>query len=130
VALTVKAVIARNAQGPTEETRKKLIDSHTGLTRSLESREKQRLTITGANNHFYGRTHSEETLAQTRKPIRCVTTGDVFPSLLQAAQWAGWNGGGSGNLSRALKGKGNFLGKHFEYVQQLSKPIIGEMHGL
>ena len=124
----VAAVISRNKQGPTEVTREKLKAVHTGVSRRFESRDKQRKSVTGTNNHFYGKTHSEETLAQIRKPVRCVTTGDVFPSLLQAAQWAGWAGGGSGNLSRALKGKGNFLGKCFEYVQQLSEPTIGDMH--
>jgi len=123
----IAALKRRRGTKAPPETRKKLVDSHTGLIRSLESREKQRQSVTGINNHFYGKTHSEETLSQIRKPIRCITTGDVFPSLLQAAQWAGWIGGGSGNLSRALKGKGNFLGKRFEYVQQLFEPIIGEI---
>lgn len=124
----VVATIARNKLSPSEETRQKLVDSHTGLTRSLESREKQRRSVTGSRNHFFGKSHSSETLTKIRKAVRCVTTGDVFPSLLAAAQWAGWTRGGSGNLSRALKGKGKFLGKRFEYIQQLSEPIIGEMH--
>ena len=123
----ISALQRRKGSKATPETIQKLIDSHTGLTRSLESRNKQRQSVTGINNHFYGKKHSEDTLAKTRKPIHCIDTGDIFPSLLHAAQWAGWNGGGSGNLSRALKGKGNFLGKRFEYVQQLSEPIIGEI---
>lgn len=121
----VKAVITRNKLGPSEETRGKLKIAHTGLTRSLESREKQRQSVLGSNNHFYGKTHSEETLTKIRKLVRCVETGDVFSSLLEAAKWTGSKS--PENLSRAIRLGYNFSGKHFEYIQQLSASIIGEI---
>ena len=44
----------------TEERKKKLSDLKKGVPRSKESREKQSKTMRGENNHFYGKTHSEE----------------------------------------------------------------------
>lgn len=43
-----------------EEIRQKLSNSLTGKKRSEESKEKQRNSILGNKNHFYGKTHSDE----------------------------------------------------------------------
>ena len=49
------------------ETIKKLQESHTGLKRSKESRLKQGKSTLGADNNFYGKTHSETSRVKMRE---------------------------------------------------------------
>ena len=50
-----------------EET-KKILSQKSSRPRSMESRKKQSISVTGEGNHFYGKTHSEETRKKMRKP--------------------------------------------------------------
>ncbi len=58
--------LSRLGAKATPETLQKLQDSHTGLTRSQESRIKQAASVTGEKNHFHGRTHSSAARAKQR----------------------------------------------------------------
>jgi hypothetical protein len=113
---------------PSPLTVQRLITSHIGTQRSQESRENQRQSVTGSGNHFYGKKHKSDVVIKMSKQVRCLDTGEVFSSLAEAAKWAGWLGGGPGNMSRALKSTGNFMGRQFEYVQQLSDACVGGFH--
>lgn len=46
--------------GHSDETKSKISQSRIGMARTLESRKKQSETVSGKNNHFYGKTHSDE----------------------------------------------------------------------
>jgi hypothetical protein len=54
-----KALVKRNLSPVSPEIRQKIGNSHTGLRRSRESRAKQGLSISGINNHMYGKHHSD-----------------------------------------------------------------------
>ena len=54
-----------------EETKQKMSDFNRGKTLSEETREKISTTMSGKNNHFYGKHHSEE----TRKKLSDVKRG-------------------------------------------------------
>jgi predicted DNA-binding ArsR family transcriptional regulator len=45
----------------TIETKNKMSDAKMGYTRTLSSRNKQSKSVTGENNHFFGKTHSQKT---------------------------------------------------------------------
>jgi group I intron endonuclease len=45
----------------TDAWRKSISESLLGLSRSIESRQKQSVSVTGNKNHFFGKTHTEET---------------------------------------------------------------------
>jgi hypothetical protein len=64
--LRIAALIARNKLGPSPQTLQNLRDSHLGVGRSEASCEKQSQSVTGEKNHFYGKHHSEATLALLR----------------------------------------------------------------
>ena len=54
----------------TIETKNKMSDARMGYTRTLESRQKQSESISAEGNHFFGKTHSQETrerLSQLKK---------------------------------------------------------------
>ena len=51
-----------------EETKKKISDSHKGKKASLETKEKNRLNALGENNPFYGKKHKEESLLKMKQP--------------------------------------------------------------
>ncbi len=55
------------------DTRKKASITKTGTTRSVESRKKQSNTMQGEGNHFYGKSHSDE----SRRKISENTQGRV-----------------------------------------------------
>jgi group I intron endonuclease len=65
-----------------------------------------------------GKKHSVETRALLsalkNKPVRCLGTNEVFPSLTHAVERLG---GCTTNLSRAIRHNGRFFGKRFEYAQ-------------
>ena len=110
----VAACKARRGAKATLETIEKLRNSHIGLVRSVESRKKQSQSVTGARNHFYGKTHSEASMAGRWRSVRCIDTDEVFPSLRHAAEHLG---GGQSNLVRSIKKGHKFQGKRFEYAQ-------------
>jgi len=64
-----------------------------------------------------GQLHSAETKvklsAMKNKPVRCLSTGEVFPSLTYVIKKLG---GGVANLSRAIRRGHNFFGRRFEYA--------------
>ena len=50
-----------------EET-KKILSQKSSKPRSMESRKKQSISVSGDKNHFYGKTHTEKTKEKMRKP--------------------------------------------------------------
>lgn len=105
---------ARRGTKASPQTIEKLRNSHIGLVRSEASRKKQSLSVTGAGNHFYGKTHSESAMAGRWRAVRCIDTDEVFPSLRHVVERFG---GSQSNIVRSIKKGHKFLGKQFEYVQ-------------
>ena len=75
-------------------------------------------------NINYGTGHERSSKAQTNDPkrshrIRCVETGEIFPSLMECSRSMGINPGG---ISMVLSGKcKSSKGYHFEYVDLVEK---------
>jgi group I intron endonuclease len=60
-------ITARRGSTLPEETKVKISESLTGLTRSVESRGKQSASVLGDKNHFFGKSHTEETRKKMRQ---------------------------------------------------------------
>jgi group I intron endonuclease len=109
----IKSLRDRRGSKASPETIEKLRKSHIGLVRSEESRRKQGASNRGVGNPFYGKRHSEATLAKKWKPVRCADDGEIFPS---AGHVVGRFGGSKPNLGRSIRKGHLFMGKRFEYV--------------
>lgn len=67
-----------------EETKKKISNSMTGK-------------FSGENHPFYGKHHNEESLQKISKnrqskggkKVKCINTGEVFDTMMDAARWCG-----------------------------------------
>ena len=83
--------------------------------------------ISGKNNPFYGKHHTEESRQKMRenrpdvsgennptsKSVRCKETGQVFATCRMASKWAKCS---PGNITHALKTGGKAKGYHWEYI--------------
>lgn len=91
----------------TEESKQKISKSRTGKR-------------VGTDHPFYGKTRSQETkqkISQNRrskcgKQVRCINTGEIFPTMMDAARWCGLTN--SSSIGRVCSGKGKqkTAGKH------------------
>lgn len=86
-----------------------------------------RIDMSGENNPFFGKSHSEESLAIMKakkyggnnpgaKAVKCLTTGEVFPSCREAADWCGIP---RQNINRCCTGGRPSAGKHPETKEKL-----------
>lgn len=107
-----------------EETKRKISEKATGRGHSEESKQKMSMQRTGVNNIMYGQTHTKEAKAKiakaTSKPVRCIETGVVYPSALEAKRQIGAD---NSVINRCINGKAAYAGKlpdgtrlHWEYV--------------
>ena len=107
-----------------EETKRKISEKATGRGHSEESKQKMSMQRTGVNNIMYGQTHTKEAKAKiakaTSKPVRCVETGVVYPSALEAKRQIGAD---NSVINRCINGKAAYAGKlpdgtrlHWEYA--------------
>lgn len=107
-----------------EETKRKISEKATGRGRSEESKQKMSMQRTGVNNIMYGQTHTKEAKAKiakaTSKPVRCIETGVVYPSALEAKRQIGAD---NSVINRCINGKAAYAGKlpdgtrlHWEYA--------------
>lgn len=130
---------------PNEETRKKMSLSQTGRKHSEETKAKMRLAQGGKNNPMYGKHHTKEvrekmseshmgekaywygkkrdketvekSVASHRKPVICVETEEIFPSVTTAAKAK--NMSGKSQISNALNGRSQTAGGfHWEYYEE------------
>ena len=80
----------------------------------------------GENNGFYGKHHSTESIRKMKqkkiggnnplaKPVKCLNTGEVFPSCKEASDWCGAS---RQHINRVCRGERKHTGTH---------PITGEM---
>ena len=108
----------------TEETKRKISEKATGRGHSEESKQKMSKQRTGKNNIMYGKTHTEEAKEKiakaTSKPVRCIETGIIYPSALEAKRQIGAD---NSVINRCINGKASYAGKlpdgtklHWEYV--------------
>lgn len=68
---------ARRKRSPhSEETRKKMSESRTGLKRSLETRKKMSQAQSGKNNPMYGKKHTDEKKKEISAKLKGKYTGD------------------------------------------------------
>ncbi len=107
-----------------EETKKKISEKATGRRHSKEARQKMSKQRAGEKNVMYGKTHTSEAREKiakaTSKPVRCIETGIVYSSALEAKRQIGAD---NSMIHRYLKGKASYAGKlpdgtklHWEYV--------------
>lgn len=105
-----------------EGTRQKISESHKGKKLSDETKKKLSELNKGENNHFYGKTHTEEAKEKMRnskskcKPVRCIETGEIYRSTREAQRITGvWQT----TIVRVCKGKQELAGGyHWEYVEE------------
>ena len=71
---------------PSEESRKKMSESHKGSTRTEESKIKQSETTKGANHYLYGKHRDEETKRKISKSRMGLFTGANHPNAKKIAQ--------------------------------------------
>ena len=91
----------------TEETKKKISDARKGKTQ-------------GENHPFYGKHHTQETLnkiSQNRqskggKKVKCLNTGEIFDTMMDAARWCGLKNSSSIGQICNKTGKQKTAGKH------------------
>ncbi len=69
-----------------DETKEKMSLAHKGKKLSDETKQKMSNAHSGVNNHFFGKTHSKETLLKTRKPIIQLDKDNNF-----IKEWCGVN---------------------------------------
>lgn len=98
---------------PSEETRKKMSESHKG---KHDGELNHMFGRTGELNPFYGQHHSEETLKKLSKRVRCIETGIIYPSIKEASRQTGIS---DGSICSVCKGKRESVrGYHWEYVTE------------
>ena len=108
----------------TEEAKKKISEKATGRGHSKEAKQKMSEQRAGEKNVMYGKTHTQEAKEKiakaTSKPVRCIETGIVYPSALEAKRQIGAD---NSMIHRYLKGKAGYAGRlsdgtklHWEYV--------------
>ena len=74
----------------------------------------------GENHPFYGKKHSEEELKKMSenrrgkggRKVRCINTGEIFNTLMDAARWCGLKNGSSISQVCLKTGKQKTAGKH------------------
>lgn len=107
-----------------EEAKRRISEKATGRRHSKEAKEKMSKQRTGEKNVMYGKTHTEEAKEKiskaTSKPVRCVETGIVYSSALEAKRQIGAD---NSMINRCIHGKATYAGKlpdgtklHWEYA--------------
>lgn len=107
-----------------EETKRKIGEKNTGKKASMEVRQKLSKANVGKNNCMYGQTHTQEAREKIAKalghPVRCIETGIVYPSEIEAKRQTGVD---NSMIYRYIKGKASYAGKlpdgtklHWEYA--------------
>lgn len=110
---------------PTQEVRDKISKTLTGFKHTLENRQKRSSKMMGHLGYTKGMKMSKESSLKKSefmknsmtncKPIKCLNTGEVFKSLIDAVEKLQLSG--TSNLSRVLKGtRSHINGLRFEYV--------------
>ena len=106
-----------------QKTKDKISNSNTSKVFTEEHRKKLSENAkkrTGDKNPFYGKHHGEETLhkiSQNRKSkggkqVRCINTGEIFPTMMDAARWCGLKNSSSIGQVCNKTGKQKTAGKH------------------
>lgn len=107
-----------------ESTRRKISEKAIGRNVSEETKKKLSIANIGENNCMYGQTHTKEAREKISKalghPVRCIETGIVYPSEIEAKRQTGVD---NAMIHRYIKGKAGYAGKlpdgtklHWEYA--------------
>lgn len=107
-----------------EETKRKISEKAIGRKHSEKAKQKMSKQRTGENNIMYGKHHTDnakEKIAKaTSRPVRCIETGIVYPSALEAKRQTGAD---NSVINRYINGKASYAGKlqdgtklHWEYA--------------
>lgn len=108
-----------------EEVKKKISDSHKGKKMSEEQKEKFRVRFSGEGNPMYGIKMTPERqkrlqaacVKATSKPVRCIETGEEYPSSAEASRLTGIC---EGTIRNVCNKKPKYLtagGMHWEFVR-------------
>ena len=109
-----------------EEVRRKLSEKAKGRKHSEETKQKMSEKRVGEKNIMYGKTHTDKAKDKiakaTSKPVRCIETGIIYPSALEAKRQTGAD---NSVINRNINGKASYAGKlsdgtklHWEYVDE------------
>lgn len=98
----------------TEETKKKLHDCFYGKKRPPEIGKKLSELNSGKNNPMYGRDRKGIN-AGNKKAVRCIETGQIFATCIDAARWCKRDAGAVSKVCRGIhKTTGGY---HWEYIE-------------
>lgn len=108
----------------TKETKRKISEKATGRGHSEESKQRMSEQRAGEKNIMYGKTHTEKAKEKIKlavsRPVRCIETGIVYPSALEAKRQIGAD---NSVINRCINGKAAYAGKlpdgtklHWEYA--------------
>lgn len=104
---------------------------HTKETKQLISEHRKGKCI-GEAHPMYGKHHTEETLQKMSnnrkgkggKQIKCLNTGEIFPTMMDAARWCGLKNSSSIGQVCNKTGKQKTAGKHPETGEKLQWEFI------
>jgi hypothetical protein len=91
---TAKIVAAQKGRVVSEETRSKIREARKSQTWSDEQRLAQSIRLSGSGNHFFGKTHSDQTKSKisannaASKKVSC--DGVIYESMVEAAAGCGF----------------------------------------
>ena len=111
---------------PTQETIKKLKQSHLGYIQSQEQKNKNRLNNIGKHNRLHTEEEKKKMSEAKKKRVVCLNTGEIFDSIGTAAKWCGLKS--LSGISAVCKNKRSTAGKHPITNEPLKWKFFEEEH--
>ena len=93
-----------------EETKKKLKESHLGYKPTELAKQKNSLSNKGKHFRLHTQEEKQKISEKKKKKVICLNTGMIFNSIAEAEQWCGLKS--LSNIGQVCRGKRTSAGKH------------------